>query len=609
MQDIPYAHEAEEAVIGALLTHPARFNQVAGEIAADDFFITRHRYIWQAMAELNAAGQNWEWLTVTEHLQQRQRLADVGGKPFLLSLIAASDGANLEAYIGLIKAAAARRQLLEFSSRAQALARASVPISEVLAKCAADMTDLVQRYQRPRQPARRAEAPVPPLPAAAALTDAERAAADQVGRLLDVFMAWAAKRAALTPPLFLEAAYLWLVSVAVARRACIQIGGARYFPRLWVLWVAITTRYAKTTGLLAVHDVVERAFPHMLIPNQSTPEALSAALAGRPPDNLDSLPEADRQRIQAGLKFAAQRGLLVDEASSLLGAHRKDYMHGLQELLLQTYDMKERLEFATRGQGLLILRRPSLSILGATTPMAMARYVGPDQWETGETARYALLCPEGQPDQAAGFSGDEAAYDPPAELVAGLKGLHERLPPPPDPHQDAPEQLLYVRIRPEAHRRLDTYYRALHGMIGDDLDTRLHGNYGRLPAMAVTVALNLALSDWIYQAPDAWPAIQAGHAARAQQIVERWRASLHRLLPMLDETADSRGQGRILGLLRSSGGMTARELSRYCGMKTRDMHAALAVLLESGEITYREHAPLNGGRPTRLYRISECQQN
>jgi predicted transcriptional regulator len=605
LQDIPYSHEAEERLLGAVLMRPDLFPQIAAKLGPDDFFITRHRYVWQAISDLASQRGSWEFLTVAEQLQLQGRLADVGGQPFLIGLTTVADSSYGETYAELIRAAAARRRLLEYSDQLRRLATAEVPVSEVLARCAADMTSIVNRYQQPKPPRQRVEVHVPPLPAEAALTDAEAAAAEQIGRLLDVFMTWATRRAALTPSLFLEAAYLWLVSVAVARRACIQIGGTRYFSRLWVLWVAITTRYAKSTGLMAVHDVVERAFPHMLIPNQSTPEALIAALAGRVPDNLDSLPEVDRQRIQAGLKFAAQRGLLIDEASSLLGASRKDYMHGLVELLLQTYDMKERLEFATKGQGLLIIRKPGLSILGATTPMAMARYVSLDQWETGETARYALLCPENQPDQVVGFIGDESvSYEPPSELVTGLKQLHEWLPDPPDPHQpDSPEKLLYARITPDALRRLDTYHKALQNMIGDDLDTRLHGNYGRLPAIAMTVALNLALSDWVYQAHGNRPTIQVGHAARAQQIVERWRASVHRLLPTLDETADSRGQARIVALLRNSPGMTARELSRYCGMKTRDMNNALAVLLESGEITYHEHTPPNGGRPTRLYRI------
>ncbi len=604
LQDIPYSHEAEEALLGAVLTHPPLYKQVAAQVSAEDFFITRHKYIWQAIGDLTAQGRDWEFLTVGEYLREQKRLADVGGQPFLISLTnAGGDSAHLDAYAGLIRAAAARRRLLEFGSRLQTLATANVPVNEILARCVSEASDLAQRYQEPKPARPRAEAHVPPLPAAAKLSEADTAAAAEVGRMLDVWMQWATKRAALTPALFLEAAWLWLVSVAVARRVCVQIGGTRFYSRLWVLWIAITTRYAKSTGLICAHDLAERAFPHMLIPNQSTPEALVATLAGKLPDNLDALPEADRQRIQAGQKFAAQRGLLIDEASSLLGASRKDYMHGLQELLLQTYDMKERLEFSTRGQGLLILRRPCLNILAATTPMAMARYVGAEQWETGDMARYALLCPEGPPGQAVGLlSAENGAYNPPAELVDGLQQLHRRLPDPPDP--GAPEQTVFASVSKDALQRLDAYSQALQGLVSDELDTRLHGNYGRLPAMVMTVALNLALGDWIAQAEGNRPTVRLGHAARAQQIVERWRASLHRLLPMLDETADSRGQGRILALLRNSQGMTARELSRYCGMKTRDMNAALNVLLESGEIVYHEYSPPNGGRATRLYRIA-----
>lgn len=601
-----YSYETEEAVIGAVLARPELFEGVAKIIAPSDFFITRFRIVFQALLDLYTQGQDrWDFLTVTEYLLQQGRLGEVGGREKLVALVTdVPSSQNALLYAQVVRAATMRRRLQQLAEMAGSSASADMPVDDILERVETELEGIRHLSTNNGHRRRRAaQVYIPALPAEAGLSQAAQAAADQSAPLLKAYMEWATKRSSVTPAYFLEAGYIWLVSVAAARRACVQIGGKRYFSLIWILWVAITTRYAKSTGLACINDVLELAFPHMLIPNQSTPEALVATLAGKTPDNMDTLPESDRKRITKGLHFAAQRGLLIDEASSLLGASKKDYMHGVVELLLQTYDAKERLEFSTKGQGLQIIRRPGLNILGATTPMAMARYVKADQWETGEMARYALLCPDGLPDKVIGFISEDVEYDPPAEVVDGLKRLHERLPPPADPYvPDAPSEVLHAAIDQDALERLDIYKRAIGGLVNDDLDLRLHGNYGRLPAIALVVALNLALSDWSLQAEGNRPVIRLGHAARAQQIVESWRASLHRLLPALDETADSRGQSRILALLRHSQGMTARDLGRHCGMTTREIQSALAVLLESGEITYQEYTPANGGKPTRLYR-------
>ena len=51
---IPYNREAEEAVIGAVLINPDAYHEVAAFLQADDFYIHRHRYIWESINQLHA---------------------------------------------------------------------------------------------------------------------------------------------------------------------------------------------------------------------------------------------------------------------------------------------------------------------------------------------------------------------------------------------------------------------------------------------------------------------------------------------------------------------------------------------------------------------------
>jgi hypothetical protein len=441
---------------------------------------------------------------------------------------------------------------------------------------------------------------VPELPPAARLKDAQRKAAEGACKWLDTFTAWAVKRSPLTPPAFLEAGAIWLLGLSIARRAYIQLEHERIFPHLYMLWVATTTRYAKSTGLNCIEHVANLCFPHMLMPHESTPEALVMNLSGRLPDNHAELKPFIRELLQEGSLYAGQRGLLIDEASSLLGAQKKDYMQGLMELLLKAYDAPNLQMRSTKSAGMVVMRNLGLSLLGATTPAAMSRYVGVESWETGQMARYALLFPDSLLPYPEG-TGDH--YNPPLDVTSPLMHLHKLLPEPKDELLvDDLSEPLGVLAEADAIKAYRAYARGLHELVNGELDERLRGNYGRLATIAMKVALSLAMLDWSQQAAGNHPRILAIHWYRAQLITESWRASLHRLLQALNETKDTRFIDRIAVLLRySPSGLTIRDMARSTGIPVRDIHGSLEVLIDSGEVeAYTQKA--DTGPSTTVYK-------
>ena len=52
-QLVPQSREAEESVIGAILINPEAYYDVASFLQADDFYIHRHRWIWEAFTSLH----------------------------------------------------------------------------------------------------------------------------------------------------------------------------------------------------------------------------------------------------------------------------------------------------------------------------------------------------------------------------------------------------------------------------------------------------------------------------------------------------------------------------------------------------------------------------
>ncbi|MCZ7543304.1 MAG: YfjI family protein [Anaerolineae bacterium] len=214
---------------------------------------------------------------------------------------------------------------------------------------------------------------------------------------------------------------VFALGLAAARRCFLHLHEPIY-PHLYVLWVAHSSIYKKTTGLAAIADLVRRVMPHMLLPEEMSPESFVNSLAGGKPENFDSLPPFQQQVIAEGRRFAGQRGILLDEASSLFGASRKDYMQGQDEMIMRLYDAPAEYSRELRSVGRVTVRHAALSILGATTPVAMARTVKEDAWADGMMARLAMLCPDGLMPYDLG-DGDPGNC-PDANLVALCQRYH-----------------------------------------------------------------------------------------------------------------------------------------------------------------------------------------
>jgi hypothetical protein len=138
------------------------------------------------------------------------------------------------------------------------------------------------------------------------------------------------------------------------------------------------------------------------------------------------------------------------------------------------------------------------------------------------------------------------------------------------------------------------------------LDDRLRAIYGRLHVQAIKVAILLAAMDWADDdAGLPHPKVKAAHWYRAQQIVEDWRASAHRLLADLGENEEGRLEGRILSFLRACGGVaTVRDIYRALRSPRKPVTEALRALEDDGCVV-RVELPPKPGLKSEAYRLAE----
>ena len=110
----PHNLEAEEAVLGAILAAGRLLAEVAGLLEEADFYRPAHRAIWRAILRLADRGEPTDPVTVLGELDHAGELADVGGGPFLHTLVAAVPTvANAAHYAQLVAEAARRRRVID----------------------------------------------------------------------------------------------------------------------------------------------------------------------------------------------------------------------------------------------------------------------------------------------------------------------------------------------------------------------------------------------------------------------------------------------------------------------------------------------------------------
>jgi replicative DNA helicase len=120
---VPHSIEAEEAVIGALLINPDSYYNIAQFLKAEDFYIHRHRSIWEAITRLYDRRVPVDFLTLTEELDQAGKLVEIGGPAYLTGLInQVPTSLHAEAYAQIIEQAAVRRRMLGAANQVAKLA-------------------------------------------------------------------------------------------------------------------------------------------------------------------------------------------------------------------------------------------------------------------------------------------------------------------------------------------------------------------------------------------------------------------------------------------------------------------------------------------------------
>ncbi len=150
IQSQPHNRQAEEAVLGSVLINPESYFDVAQILEADYFYIIRNRWIWEVFTYLHENRTPIDILTLSEELENRGQLEEVGGQAYLMALINQTPSSlNAGAYANIVEETSVRRRMLASANEMAKLAyQEEKPIEDIINTAEKNIFDLSERRIR-----------------------------------------------------------------------------------------------------------------------------------------------------------------------------------------------------------------------------------------------------------------------------------------------------------------------------------------------------------------------------------------------------------------------------------------------------------------------------
>jgi replicative DNA helicase len=115
-KQMPYSEDAERSVLGSILIHePAWGNMLdAGGLTAEDFFLQKHRIIFEGLLTLSVNKQAHDYTTLINVLETNGTIESIGGKTYILDLVNNTQtAAHVASYANIVRQKSIMRQLSE----------------------------------------------------------------------------------------------------------------------------------------------------------------------------------------------------------------------------------------------------------------------------------------------------------------------------------------------------------------------------------------------------------------------------------------------------------------------------------------------------------------
>ncbi len=114
----PHNIEAEQSVLGALMLDKDAIVAIADTLRSDDFYKGTHSTIYDAILDLYEKGEPIDVLSLSNRLDEKKKLSEVGGATYLASLAnMVPSASNIAHYASIVKKKATLRKLIAAATK------------------------------------------------------------------------------------------------------------------------------------------------------------------------------------------------------------------------------------------------------------------------------------------------------------------------------------------------------------------------------------------------------------------------------------------------------------------------------------------------------------
>jgi len=133
LQIQPHDHEAEQAVLGAVLFDPSTLAVAQERLNAEDFYDRRLSQIFQAMTELAKVGTAIDLVSVGDLLDRKGQLKDAGGHGVVAELLTTvASASNIAHHCRIVADHATRRRLITITTTLSRRAYDKLAVEDLL---------------------------------------------------------------------------------------------------------------------------------------------------------------------------------------------------------------------------------------------------------------------------------------------------------------------------------------------------------------------------------------------------------------------------------------------------------------------------------------------
>ncbi len=119
---LPHSVEAEESLIGALLIDPDTLPKISGTVGAEDFYVTKNRWCYEACLALFDRSEAINQVTVAEEIVLHERLEEIGGTSYLAHLVrTVPTTIHVEHYAAIVQRTSTMRRLIRTADEIAAI--------------------------------------------------------------------------------------------------------------------------------------------------------------------------------------------------------------------------------------------------------------------------------------------------------------------------------------------------------------------------------------------------------------------------------------------------------------------------------------------------------